>query len=927
MKKLLFLALGVLFLSGVALAQNVDGVELILEAARLPKEEVASFTTLLEQEIDELYLQGRYAQALEKARYFIVLGLLHNDEVLKAHFSLFTARALAREKKESEAFAYLTQAYQIYGKLNLEHYQFLTLETLARVATNLNYWEEAKNYLAELEKLAQKRKGMYQEMYLFHRGVIHFHENLFDEARKDWEEAEKLPEFYPETRGLTLNHMSRVFLQEENPDKALEYAQRALSFSEERNLRWVELVVRLNLAQILSEYFLKEDEALKQLQVARQRAEEMDLPQEKVWALNNQAVLFTRWGEYGEARKTLQEALEIQESHHMPWDLGILTNLGVLSFYLGDMDNAKRYLQEAYEEAFALKDQHSGALILGNLGMVYKAMGKLQEALPYYEHAYRLLKDLDAKRDVANLLNSIASLHVMTKDFDRAEEVLQLSRSLYETLSDQEGIAQVEVNLGYVRMEKNDLDGAQDYFERALQKLERSALQSLRFYALLGLGELELKRNEKERAFEHLYEAVGIVEKTRNRMEEVSDRICFTQSRLAVYEFLIEALFGEGKIEEAFNLSERVKARSFLDVMVGQSVKVKAKDMEVMEKIKAWEREKAVLATKKAEGGQDEITLWKVNEELAQVEKKLYLLYEELKASSPELLSLVTVSPLSLAEMQKSIPEDVVVVDYFVLPERTFAWIITTSTIQGFDLPVGENVLYEKVSLLREKLANPKEEDFVLLTNFLCEALFTPLEEHLQGKKKVLLIPHRSLSFLPFQVLTQRERYLLEEYCFFYVPSLNTYFYALQKEYNPAERFLGFGNPKFSNPDIPPLPGAEEEVREIGKLFPNPLLLFGKEATESAFYQLAKEASIVHLSTHGSANERSPLYSTIFLAPDSENDGLLLAGEIFFTPLQANLVVLSACETALGQYSPTEGLIGFTRSFFYAGTPSLIASL
>ncbi|MEN3185308.1 MAG: CHAT domain-containing tetratricopeptide repeat protein [Atribacterota bacterium] len=654
----------------------------------------------------------------------------------------------------------------------------------------------------------------------------------------------------------------------------------------------------------------------------------MDLPQEKVWALNNQAVLFTRWGEYGEARKALKEALEIQESHQMSEDLGVLTNLGVLSFYLGDFGNAERYLKKAYEEAFGLKDQYSGgALILGNLGMLYKAMGKLQEALPYYEHAYRILKELDAKRDTANLLNSIASLHVMTKNLERAEEVLYIAHSIYEVLVDKEGMAQVEMNLGYVRMENNDLDEAQSHFERALQELEGSALRSLRFYALLGLGEVELKRNEKEKAFIHLHEAIEIVEKTRNRMEEVSDRICLTQSRLAVYEFLMEALFREGRIEEAFNLSERVKARSFLDVMVGQSVQVKSKDMEVMEKIKAWEREKARLEAKKVEVRQDTIALWKVTEELAQVEKKLHLLYEELKISSPELLSMVAVSPLSFYEMQKSIPEDVVVLDYFVLPDKTFVWIITTSTISGFELPVGENVLYEKVALLRKKLASPTEEDFVSLTNALCETLFVPLEEHFQEKTKILLIPHRSLSFLPFQALTRRGRYLLGEYLFFYAPSLNTYFYSRKKEGNPSGRFLGFGNPKFSDPDIPPLPGAEEEVRTIGQLFPNPLLLFGEEATESAFYRLVQQASIVHLSTHGSPDEQSPLQSTILLAPDRENDGFLLAGEIFFTTLQTDLVVLSACQTALGQYSPTEGLIGFTRSFFYAGTSSLIASL
>lgn len=447
-------------------------------------------------------------------------------------------------------------------------------------------------------------------MYLFHRGVVHFHENLFAEAKRDWQEAECLEEFYPETRGLTLNHLSRVFLGEGASDKALEYAERALSFSIGEHLPWVELVARLNLAQVLSTSFLQEDAAMEHLKKALQSAEEMDLPQGKVWALNNQAVLFTRWGEYGEAKRVLQEALGIEESHDMPEDVGVLTNLGVLSFYLGDFENAERYLQRAYKEAFLLQDWYSGALVLGDLGMVYKAMGKLREALPHYEHAYRLLRELDAKRDLANLLNSIASLNVMTREFDRAKEALRLALSLYETLNDEEGIAQVEVNLGYVRVEEGGFEEARRSFERALQRLEGSTCRALRFYALLGLGEVELRQGEKEKALAHLFEAVSIVEATRNRMEDISDRICFTQSRLVVYEFLIEVLFREGRIEEAFDLSERVKARSFLDVMAGQSVRVRARDREVMERIKAWEREKALLEAKRERVKQDEVAFW-----------------------------------------------------------------------------------------------------------------------------------------------------------------------------------------------------------------------------------------------------------------------------------------------------------------------------
>jgi len=929
LKKVVLLLAGLLllFISKVALTQDADGVGLIFEAMNVPQDGIVSFTTKLEQETDELYLGGQYLQALQRTRLFLILGLIHNDEVLGAHFYLFSARSLARQGKEREAFTYLALAYPIYEKRQLDRYRFLTLETLVRVTTGLNEWEEAKKYLAELEKLTQNLKGAYQEMYLLHRGVIHFHEGLLQEAKRDWQEAENLREFYPETRGLTLNHLSRVFSLEGNPDKALEYARKALSFSKEKRLRWVELIVYLNLSQLLSESFSKEDEALENLKNAYTIAEAMDLPREKVWILNNQAVIFTQWGEYGEARKVLQEALEIETSHDIPEDVGVLTNLGVLSFYLGDLENAERYLKRAQEEAPVLADRHSEALILANLGMVYKASGKLREAFPYYEKAYHIFEELEAKKELSNLLNSMANLNVMLGELDRAEESLKLASTLSRELSDREGVLQAEVNLGYVKMERKNLSGAQQHFERALQQLEKSNLRSLRFYALLGLGEAELKQGDTEQGRKHLYEAVEIVEKTRNRMEEITDRICFTENRLKVYELLLEELFREGKIEEAFDLSERVKARSFLDVVAGQSVKVKDKDLEVIAKINSWEREKALLEAKKAEVAADPVASWKITEELTQVAKKLDLLYQELQVSSPELLSLVAVSPLPLKAMQKSIPEDVVVLNYFVLPDHTLVWVVTTSTLQGFDLPVGEEVLHEKVVLLRDKLADAHKSDFVPLTDFLCQAIFTPLREHLQGKKKVLCIPHRSLSFVPFQVFTRENRYLIGEYCFFYAPSLNIYSYSLQKEAHPSISFLAFGNPRYPDPNTQPLPGAEEEVKEISRWFRNSRILLGEEATESAFYRLAKEANIIHLSTHGSANERFPLLSTILLAPDDANDGYLLASEVFATPLQADLMVLSACQTALGRYSTTEGLIGFTRSFFYAGVSSLIASL
>ncbi|MBC8122284.1 MAG: CHAT domain-containing protein, partial [Gemmatimonadaceae bacterium] len=136
---------------------------------------------------------------------------------------------------------------------------------------------------------------------------------------------------------------------------------------------------------------------------------------------------------------------------------------------------------------------------------------------------------------------------------------------------------------------------------------------------------------------------------------------------------------------------------------------------------------------------------------------------------------------------------------------------------------------------------------------------------------------------------------------------------------------LVMGNPKMPSTELQPLPGSETEARAIASAYRVPALT-GSDASETNFKQLAEGQSVIHLATHGLVNQREVLASSIALSKDDKNDGFLTAAEVFELRLNAQLVVLSACETGLGALTG-DGVVGLSRAFISAGAPSVLVSL
>jgi CHAT domain-containing protein len=124
---------------------------------------------------------------------------------------------------------------------------------------------------------------------------------------------------------------------------------------------------------------------------------------------------------------------------------------------------------------------------------------------------------------------------------------------------------------------------------------------------------------------------------------------------------------------------------------------------------------------------------------------------------------------------------------------------------------------------------------------------------------------------------------------------------------------------------------TQRESTNVAAFFPDRrMLLLGARATETSFKRFADSYDVIHLATHGYLNKLNPLLSGVTLEPDSENDGRLEVHEILGLRLNAKLVTLSACDTALGsgyfaEVPAGDDLVGLTRAFLFAGSPTVMA--
>jgi CHAT domain-containing protein len=187
---------------------------------------------------------------------------------------------------------------------------------------------------------------------------------------------------------------------------------------------------------------------------------------------------------------------------------------------------------------------------------------------------------------------------------------------------------------------------------------------------------------------------------------------------------------------------------------------------------------------------------------------------------------------------------------------------------------------------------------------------------HIVGSRRLVIVPHRALHYVPFHTLYDGQQYLIQRQEICYAPSITVLQHCLSRPHRPLQQALLLGIPDAAAPRV------RDEIIALAQLLPQATTLLHEEATLTALQQHAPLADVLHLACHGRFRPDNPLFSALRLA-----DGWLTVQDAYGLELNCDLVSLSACETGVSTVAPGDELVGLARSFFAAGTASLLLSL
>jgi len=539
----------------------------------------------------------------------------------------------------------------------------------------------------------------------------------------------------------------------------------------------------------------------------------------------------------------------------------------------------------------------------------------------------------NAERNLAQEFTLVAMAETHLGRLDAADASLRRALTLARSVKSGEAEAQTLYALGRVALARKDPQGAAQRFEEGLALTARLDRRNLEIFLEDGLGRALTALGRPAEALAALGRAIDLVDRLRGELADADFRSGFVEDKQVVYHQAIFTALRMRRVAEAFGFAERARARAFLDLLGTQTVVARAGTRQLADE-EARLRTRLTLARPSPDTddtpdgggavGDDPSPATRSARTIVVTEYQAFV--DRIRRENREQAALMAVEPVTLQEVQGLLPEGVTLLEYVVTANQTLLWVVDRATAEVVRLPVRRDALVAEVRAFRRAIAEPAPlEEVRGRAAVLYDRLLAAARPRLRGDR-LLIVPHDVLHYVPFGALSTPEgRWLMEEYTLATLPSASVLRYLGSKGVGAPERVLVMGNPALG-PALD-LPYAEREARAVGALHPTATVLLRGDATESALKALSREAGLIHLAMHGELDEREPLASALMLAPGDRDDGRLEVREILRLELNARLVVLSACETALGRLSRGDELVGLQRAFLYAGTPAVVATL
>jgi CHAT domain-containing protein len=672
-----------------------------------------------------------------------------------------------------------------------------------------------------------------------------------------------------------------------------------------------------------------------------ERAEDPGLLTRVLYSMANSAA--NTLSDFVAARRYIDLALPVaRESGDPPVEAGLETVLSSIYFRQGDLERGLFH----HERALKLAEKHqlySYATLRMRSAWALVEQRRFDEARA--EFAKTLFRDAEGMLHTvgpapsSHIGTAVVSMAKMEAETGRLDQAECLVREAARYFRSPENAFLFE--LGPYFLERNEHATALRF---ALSSLADTGLySSQRLTALEVAARAYRGLGDSDRAMATALEAMEIRESINARTAgDEQQRARMADGSAMLYELAAELALDRGDASHALAFLERGRAFVLTGILEHGRIASAGEKQEQSRR----EAELAQLSVEldRARGAGKSAEADRLSEKLRAARAEYATYIDGIHARAERQMHPRRSAADAICDLQKRLEPGVVAVEYLVGDRQIHLFVVDAKRIRHRTIDIERNVLEKRVDAFVHGIA-ARDLEFRAPARELYDLLIAPIGNELANAEVLLLVPHDVLWRVPFAALIDRRgEFLAERWASLYAPSLTAYaMIAASKSARTANQtaLFGIANPRieqaskdavasvYRGTDLGPLPDAEEELDRVQALYGSrSIVLKGAEATEARTKREVRGAEVLHFATHALFDDTNPMYSRLALAHDQEaaEDGWLETWEIAQMDLPADIVVLSACETARGRIGRGEGVVGMTWAFFVAGARSVVAT-
>lgn len=710
------------------------------------------------------------------------------------------------------------------------------------------------------------------------------------------------------------------------------------------------------------------------------------------FVLNGIFLTMMELGLHRQAEPYIRKSLEIRKKLENPRLLDIaFHNLAWNLERQGKRDSAIIYYQKSLELSRMLENPYEITQTLENIGSLYERSGDFENALGYYNEALTINREINRPVSTADGLFRIARIAVKNNDLENATAFYNEALEWMEEVNDPRFLTNLYLDFANLELLKGNYGKAKEYISNARNSAFEKEFQSqqVRSHNLLGElynieGNLQLSLEEYKKAYKHsssfaitdrispsmnlakayndassdsafifAEEAFSLIDSVRTNVAGLAFRSGFFSQHAGFYnEVASWYIKRENDPKKAFELIESAKARVLMDELA----EAREKELSSLDEstlIKKQQKAKQIDRLYNQLSATESLTEKSaIRDELKDLEFEYQSFLNELHVSNVSLKDFKYPKPITLQKAQDMLDPESAILEYAFTEEHVVRLLITEDNITGSILmpegsPKAKQYFTEKIRTYREAITSKASVNEIqeIGASLYSQLIPSEVSESRSEISNLLIIPGGALTFLPFETLSNNNRYLIEDFHIKYLPSASIYsfinnphrttnFELLALAGSGFEGGDGLTNQSSSQASFASLPSTLLEVDSISVNFTNSRILKNDDVTEANLksHDLS-DFRFIHFATHAEVNESTPSQSGLLLSKKTAveslfgEDGYLNSREISGLKLNADLVILSACNTGMGKIVTGEGLLGLQRSFLSAGASSVMVSL